>query len=140
MATATLSFDQLITEACAASTAGWDFSFLHDRTETGQLPWDYQQNAITMLDQAHRALDVDTGGDVTAILVVEHLWPGTRHRSLLGSLGTEPTGVSVVLWLSIEKVLRLGPAVRKGIDVYLSLPLIRAACNISSRISRRPDL
>lgn len=56
------SFDELVDEATSAPVEGWDFSFLHGRTEEEPLPWNYQDLAADLVAHARRVLDVDTGG------------------------------------------------------------------------------
>lgn len=56
------SFDELFDEAVSEPIEGWDFSFLRGRTADQPLPWIYQDVASSLVAQARRVLDVDTGG------------------------------------------------------------------------------
>jgi len=56
------SFDELVDEAVSEPIEGWDFSFLRGRTEEQPIPWSYQDIARSLVAQARRVLDVDTGG------------------------------------------------------------------------------
>jgi SAM-dependent methyltransferase len=56
------SFDELVDEALSEPIEGWDFSFLRGRTEEQPIPWSYQDIARSLVAQARRVLDVDTGG------------------------------------------------------------------------------
>ena len=56
------SADDLLDEAAAAPTEGWDFSWIADRTRVVPTPWDFTATATAALERASRALDMGTGG------------------------------------------------------------------------------
>jgi SAM-dependent methyltransferase len=56
------SFDQLAAEALAAPFSGWDFSWLHGRSRTLPLPWDYRAVLAEHAARADAMLDIGTGG------------------------------------------------------------------------------
>lgn len=55
-------YAELVTEAVDADFTGWDFSWLNGRATTQDLSWSYDDLARAALGEAHRVLDVDTGG------------------------------------------------------------------------------
>ena len=58
----------------ATPFAGWDFSYLNGRMIEGQAPWSYTARAAELLDGAHAALDLDTGGGERLLMLRPH-WP-----------------------------------------------------------------
>lgn len=56
------NFEDLVDEAWHADRAGWDFSWLADRVESAELPWDYRARAVELVRKAQALLDIDTGG------------------------------------------------------------------------------
>jgi SAM-dependent methyltransferase len=59
------SYEELVDEASAALTRGWDFSFLAGRIGDTPLPWNYIELAQEAVAQARTVLDLDTGGGET---------------------------------------------------------------------------
>lgn len=55
-------FDDLINEALEAERSGWDFSFLHGRTVSDPLPWDYGEVVRKEVVDTKSMLDIGTGG------------------------------------------------------------------------------
>lgn len=52
-----------LAEAAEAHIHGWDFSHIRNRyTEETDLPWDYEQIVQAYRKDAHKLLDIDTGG------------------------------------------------------------------------------
>jgi SAM-dependent methyltransferase len=56
------TFDELVSEAAAASVEGWDFSWLDGRATEERPSWGYQRLMSERLAGASAALDIDTGG------------------------------------------------------------------------------
>lgn len=56
------SVADLLAEAGAHSTSGWDFAWLGDRMSWGGVPWDYPAIVTTEAAVATRMLDMGTGG------------------------------------------------------------------------------
>ncbi len=62
-----MDFDDLIRQAQAQELIGWDFSWLHARTEEDPLPWDYHALVLDRLHENGRPrvqaiLEIETGG------------------------------------------------------------------------------
>ena len=57
-----LDFEALIEEAQQAHFSGWDFSWLADRVEFTETPWDYRQLVIEYIKKSESLLDMETGG------------------------------------------------------------------------------
>jgi SAM-dependent methyltransferase len=95
------SFDELVDEARSVPMEGWDFSFLHGRTEGQPLPWDYQQLAAGLVGSSRRVLDVDTGGGEVF---------GSLHPPR-GSVAVEPHHPNLAV--SARRLQPLGVAVRE---------------------------
>jgi SAM-dependent methyltransferase len=55
-------FNQLITDALEQDFSGWDFSYLHGRRSTEDVPWDYAEEVRQEMNQASTMLDMGTGG------------------------------------------------------------------------------
>ena len=101
METMTREFDDLITEADAASVDGWDFSWLDGRATEARPSWGFQRLMSERLRAASSALDIQTGGgEVLAgaavfppTMAATESWPPNLDRAtrLLG-----PRGVVVV--------------------------------------------
>jgi len=45
-----------------AAFAGWDFSYIHGRSESGVVPWDYESIVREYLKSTYELLDMGTGG------------------------------------------------------------------------------
>lgn len=56
------SFEELVAEAEAAPTEGWDFSWLAGRATEQRPSWGYQRTMGEYMARARAALDVQTGG------------------------------------------------------------------------------
>jgi SAM-dependent methyltransferase len=56
------NFDNLIQLALDQRLVGWDFAWLHHRTEEEPLPWDYQQLVLKHMAGIQSLLDIGTGG------------------------------------------------------------------------------
>jgi hypothetical protein len=56
------TFEQLVTEAHAATFSGWDFSWLAARSTTEPLPWSYRAEVARYAADASAMLDMGTGG------------------------------------------------------------------------------
>ncbi|WP_225847163.1 class I SAM-dependent methyltransferase [Streptomyces sp. HPF1205] len=56
------SFEELVAEADAAPTAGWDFSWLDGRATEQRPSWGYQKAMGERLGRVRAALDIQTGG------------------------------------------------------------------------------
>ena len=54
-------FNKLTAEALQAPFSGWDFSFLRDRWSEIELPWDYKQRVLELMQNASTMLDMGTG-------------------------------------------------------------------------------
>lgn len=113
------SFDELVHEGTTAPLEGWDFSFLHGRTETQPLPWDYHDIAADLVVQGRRVLDVDTGGGETfsslrpprGSVAVEPYHPNV----VVAARRLEPLGVTV-----IERTTDLLPVDDGSCDLVLN--------------------
>ncbi|HEX9064148.1 MAG TPA: class I SAM-dependent methyltransferase [Streptosporangiaceae bacterium] len=57
-----LGDDALISQARDAPFTGWDFSWLHGRSSTTPLPWDYAAEVTAAAAAATSMLDMGTGG------------------------------------------------------------------------------
>jgi hypothetical protein len=55
-------FDDLIREAMEAPIAGWDFSWIRDRSSVDRLPWHYGAVVARYAAGAQSMLDMGTGG------------------------------------------------------------------------------
>jgi SAM-dependent methyltransferase len=55
-------FADLLAEAAAHPTSGWDFSWLGDRMSSSGVPWSYRAIVETEVARATRVLDMGTGG------------------------------------------------------------------------------
>ncbi|WP_285732606.1 class I SAM-dependent methyltransferase [Nocardiopsis sp. ATB16-24] len=56
------SFDELVAEAEAEPTEGWDFSWLEGRATEQRPSWGYQRLMAERMARADAALDIQTGG------------------------------------------------------------------------------
>jgi SAM-dependent methyltransferase len=56
------TFEDLVTDAAAASVDGWDFSWLDGRATEERPSWGYQRLMSRRLGDVSAALDIDTGG------------------------------------------------------------------------------
>ncbi len=56
------AFDELVAEAVAAPFSGWDFSWLNERSSSGELPWSYDEVVASHAAAASTMLDMGTGG------------------------------------------------------------------------------
>jgi hypothetical protein len=56
------TFDELVAEAAAAPTEGWDFSWLEGRATEQRPSWGYQRTMGERMARASAALDIQTGG------------------------------------------------------------------------------
>ncbi len=56
------TFDELVAEAEAAPTEGWEFSWLDGRATEERPTWGYQRLLGARLARASAALDIETGG------------------------------------------------------------------------------
>ncbi|ARP72057.1 methyltransferase type 11 [Streptomyces sp. MUSC 125] len=56
------SFEDLVAEAVAVSTEGWDFSWFEGRATEARPSWGYARSAGERLAGAQAALDIQTGG------------------------------------------------------------------------------
>ncbi len=89
---------------------GWDFSYLHGRMASEELPWSYETRAIELMHNAQSALDLDTGGGERLLQLRSH-WPArlvaTESYQPNVQLATErltPLGVQVVDAAADERV------------------------------------
>jgi SAM-dependent methyltransferase len=95
------TFDDLVSEAAAASVDGWDFSWLDGRATEERPSWGYQRLMSERLATASAALDIDTGGgEVLAgaptfppTMVAVESWPPNAIRA---TRLLHPRGVVVV--------------------------------------------
>jgi SAM-dependent methyltransferase len=55
-------FDRLVRDALDAHFAGWDFSYLDERTTAEPLPWEYASIVRAAMRDADSMLDMGTGG------------------------------------------------------------------------------
>lgn len=95
------SFDELVEEAVAAPTAGWDFSWFEGRATEARPSWRYAEAMAGWLAGARASLDIQTGGgEVLAsaatlppLAVATEGWPANvaKATALL-----HPRGVAVV--------------------------------------------
>jgi SAM-dependent methyltransferase len=46
----------------AAGFQGWDFAYISSRSSQQEPPWSYRTRAVELVEDAHRLLDIDTGG------------------------------------------------------------------------------
>jgi SAM-dependent methyltransferase len=56
------NFDDLVSEACEAPVAGWDFSWIANRSSTEPPLWNYGQIVAERAARARAMLDMGTGG------------------------------------------------------------------------------
>jgi SAM-dependent methyltransferase len=92
------TFDELVAEAAAAPTEGWDFSWLEGRATEQRPSWGYQRTMGERMARASAALDIQTGGgEVLAgvprrapLTVATEGWPPNVAEAtrLLHPLGT----------------------------------------------------
>ncbi|MGW1891630.1 class I SAM-dependent methyltransferase [Streptomyces sp. NPDC002004] len=92
------TFEELITEAEAAPTEGWDFSWFEGRATEERPSWGYQRSMGERMARASAALDIQTGGgEVLAgvprrppLCVATEAWPPNvaKATALLHPLGT----------------------------------------------------
>jgi SAM-dependent methyltransferase len=82
--------------------SGWDFSYLDDKWEEEQPPWDYMDQVRALLRGATALLDLGTGGG-EKLLSLRDLWPprvavteGYAPNLRLARERLEPLGVQVV--------------------------------------------
>ncbi|MFF8654983.1 class I SAM-dependent methyltransferase [Streptomyces huasconensis] len=95
------TFDDLVAEAEAAPTAGWDFSWFEGRATEARPSWRYSEAMAERLAAAKASLDIQTGGgEVLAsaatlppLAVATEGWPANvaKATALL-----HPRGVAVV--------------------------------------------
>ncbi|WP_150252219.1 class I SAM-dependent methyltransferase [Nocardiopsis deserti] len=91
-------FDELVAEADAEPTQGWDFSWLEGRATEQRPSWGYQRTMAGHMARASAALDIQTGGgEVLAgiperprLTVATESWPPNIAKAtrLLHPLGT----------------------------------------------------
>ncbi|WP_172383465.1 class I SAM-dependent methyltransferase [Streptomyces sp. MNP-20] len=80
---ASRTFDDLVAEAAAAPTQGWDFSWFEGRATEARPSWGYARAMGERLGKAEAALDVQTGGgevlasapSLPAVAVATEGWP-----------------------------------------------------------------
>ncbi|QCX78836.1 Methyltransferase domain protein [Streptomyces sp. YIM 121038] len=80
---ASRTFDDLVAEAAAAPTQGWDFSWFEGRATEARPSWGYARAMGERLRDAEAALDVQTGGgevlasapSLPAVAVATEGWP-----------------------------------------------------------------
>ncbi|GAB3211956.1 class I SAM-dependent methyltransferase [Marinactinospora thermotolerans] len=97
----TRTFEELLTEACAAPVDGWDFSWLEGRATEERPSWGYARAMGERMAGAEAALDIQTGGgEVLAgvprlprLTVATESWPPNLARA---SALLRPLGVAVV--------------------------------------------
>ncbi|GAB3714762.1 class I SAM-dependent methyltransferase [Nocardiopsis nanhaiensis] len=65
-------FDQLVTEAEAEPTEGWDFSWFEGRATEQRPSWGYQRTMGERMARATAALDIQTGGGEVLAGIPEH--------------------------------------------------------------------
>ncbi|WP_236240111.1 class I SAM-dependent methyltransferase [Streptomyces sp. CC228A] len=92
------SFEELVAEAEAEPTEGWDFSWFEGRATEARPSWGYQRAMGERMARAAAALDVQTGGgEVLAgiparppLCVATEAWPPNvaKATALLHPLGT----------------------------------------------------
>ncbi|GAB2511670.1 hypothetical protein HNR10_004628 [Nocardiopsis aegyptia] len=95
------TFDELVAEAEAAPTEGWDFSWLEGRATEERPSWGHQRTMGERLAGASAALDIQTGGgEVLAgirrrapLTVATEGWPPNVARA---TRLLHPLGVAVV--------------------------------------------
>ncbi|MFE3459623.1 class I SAM-dependent methyltransferase [Nocardiopsis aegyptia] len=95
------TFDELVAEAEAAPTEGWDFSWLEGRATEERPSWGYQRTMGERLAGASAALDIQTGGgEVLAgvrrrapLTVATEGWPPNVAKA---TRLLHPLGVAVV--------------------------------------------
>ncbi|MFI8926248.1 class I SAM-dependent methyltransferase [Streptomyces sp. NPDC053474] len=81
--TGSRTFDDLVAEAAAAPTQGWDFSWFQGRATEARPSWGYARAMGERLGRAKAALDVQTGGgevlasapSLPAVAVATEGWP-----------------------------------------------------------------
>ncbi|MEU5196203.1 class I SAM-dependent methyltransferase [Streptomyces scabiei] len=84
-----LSFDDLVAEADAVPTDGWDFSWFEGRATEARPSWGYARAMGERLGRASAALDIDTGGGevlasaprLPAVTVATEGWPPNVARA-----------------------------------------------------------
>lgn len=95
------TFDEMVAEAAAAPTEGWDFSWLHGRATEERPSWGYQRLMSRRLASVSAACDIDTGGG-EVLAGAEHFPPtmaATESWPPNAALATKllhPRGVVVV--------------------------------------------
>jgi SAM-dependent methyltransferase len=72
-------FDLLVADAvqAARNAEGWDFSYVSERRHVDSPPWSWTDTVISLLQDVHDMLDMDTGGGEVLIGIhhnAEH-WP-----------------------------------------------------------------
>ncbi|URM97182.1 methyltransferase domain-containing protein [Actinomadura madurae] len=92
------SFEELVAEAEAVPTEGWDFSWFEGRATEARPSWGYQRSMGERMASASAALDIQTGGgEVLAgvperppLCVATEAWPPNvaKATDLLHPLGT----------------------------------------------------
>ncbi|CAM4120761.1 class I SAM-dependent methyltransferase [Kibdelosporangium persicum] len=92
------SFGELVAEADAEPTEGWDFSWFEGRATEARPSWGYQRSMAERMAVASAALDIQTGGgEVLAgiakrppLCVATEAWPPNvaKATALLHPLGT----------------------------------------------------
>lgn len=83
------SFEELVSEAAAASVDGWDFGWLDGRASEERPPWGYARLMAERLGRAEAALDVQTGGGevlaaaprMAPLTVATEAWPPNVARA-----------------------------------------------------------
>ncbi|WP_153455578.1 class I SAM-dependent methyltransferase [Streptomyces smaragdinus] len=92
------TFEELVAEADAAPTEGWDFSWFEGRATEERPSWGYQRAMGERMAVARAALDIQTGGGEVlagvpkrpALCVATEAWPPNvaKASALLHPLGT----------------------------------------------------
>jgi hypothetical protein len=95
------AFEELVAQATSAPIAGWDFSWLSDRSTAGKLPWSYNRLVSRRAKTADAMLDMGTGGGerLSAIsprpprTVATEAWPPNVP---LAAARLRPLGIPVI--------------------------------------------
>jgi SAM-dependent methyltransferase len=104
------SYEDLVAQATAALTSGWDFSFLAGRVDESPLSWDYTELALAAAAQADTVLDIDTGGgELLAEILGELQSAGIRRV-----IAVEPYAPNVPVAAERLRPLRVDVRPRKG--------------------------